>query len=568
MSYTKRALIATMILFLLIPGFLPLKEAEASTLSSYQTFNQNLSKELNLYIKKSGSNITLHYRDFSNGDEFKINSTSAKKAASTIKLPLALFIMELAAAKKINLNEKLTYKRHHYYGGSGVIQKQKVGTTYTIRDLVNKAMVHSDNIAFIMLREKVGKNNFIAYMKKIGGKNAYPKGQNLTSSTDLIVYAHRLYNFSRTNALGKELVEYLKRTDYNTTIPKGTQGIPTAHKVGMIPMSKIYNDIGIVYDKNPFALAIMTNNISYAKSQKVIADISAIVYKHHKVKSNVTYFTAKNAAYVYKITSGKQTGAGTISKGETFKISSDKGDWYEIQFGNEKGYVLKMDTHSYVKPPSGVFSNGKIKNNGFVTAIGTIKLLTSPIANGKVIAVMNKGNSLYIHSMNGDYYTTVVGDRVGFVHKNSVQLQDTAAIKYIEIKMENTPFYVLQNGKYVQFGRIKKGQIFPRIREAGIYSEVQFGTEKAYIAKADSNPLFSAQITNPAENRPAVGKVLINQEVTVFNKPSENAADVIGTILTGQNLSYVKLENNWYEINFLGRKAYVQKLEEAVRTED
>lgn len=564
MAFVKKSLIALMVLFLVIPNFFPINKAEASSISAYQIFNQNLSKELNLYIKKSGGTITLHYRDFSTGDEIKINSTSAKKAASTIKLPLALYVMELAAAKKIDLNEKLTYKRHHYYGGSGVIQKQKVGTKYSIRDLVKKAMVHSDNIAFIMLRERVGKNNFIAYMKKIGGKNAYPRGQNLTSSTDLVVYAHRLYNFSKTNTLGKELIEYLKRTDYNTTIPKGTSGIPTAHKVGMIPMSKIYNDIGIVYDKNPFALAVMTNNISYAKSQKVIADIASIVYKHHKVKGNVSYLTAKNSAFVYKLTAGKLTGGGTLSKGESFKISSDKGERYEIQFGNDKGYVLKTDVHTYVKPPSGAFSNGSIKNNGIVTAISTIKLLASPLASGKVVALMNKDASLFVHSMKGDYYTTAVGDRVAFVHKNSVQLQDTAAIKYIETKINNTPFYALRNGKYIQVGHTKKGQILPRIRETGKYSEVSFGADKVYIAKTDSHPIFSAQITNPADNRPAVGTITINQELTVFSKPSGNAADGIGGILAGQDLSYVKLENNWYEINFLGRKAYVQILEEHI----
>lgn len=114
----KRVLITAMILFFLIPSFLPSYQAEAAILSSYQTFNQNLSKELIQYIKKSGGTITLHYREFSTGDEIKINSTSATKAASTIKLPLALYVMELAAEKKINLDEKLTYKRHHYYGGS------------------------------------------------------------------------------------------------------------------------------------------------------------------------------------------------------------------------------------------------------------------------------------------------------------------------------------------------------------------------------------------------------------------------------------------------------------------
>ncbi|WP_075982988.1 serine hydrolase [Bacillus massilinigeriensis] len=106
-------------------------------------------------MKKNGGDITLQYRDLTNGDEYQINAKASRSAASTIKLPLVLYVMELASQKKINLNQKLTYKSYHYYGGSVVIQYAKVGSKYTIRDLVKKAMVYSDNIAFIMLKEKV-----------------------------------------------------------------------------------------------------------------------------------------------------------------------------------------------------------------------------------------------------------------------------------------------------------------------------------------------------------------------------------------------------------------------------
>ena len=44
-------------------------KANASVQNTYQLFNQNLSKELNQYIKKSGGSITLNYKEFSTGDE-------------------------------------------------------------------------------------------------------------------------------------------------------------------------------------------------------------------------------------------------------------------------------------------------------------------------------------------------------------------------------------------------------------------------------------------------------------------------------------------------------------------
>ncbi|MCM3124183.1 MULTISPECIES: serine hydrolase [unclassified Mesobacillus] len=558
--YLKRVMVAVMILFLLLSGLLPVKKAEAATLSSYQNFNQSLSKDLKAYMKKSGGNITLHYREFSTGDEFKINSTSPQKAASTIKLPLALYVMELAAAKKINLNEKLTYKKHHYYGGSGVIKKQKLGTKYTIRDLVKKSMVYSDNIAFIMLREKVGKNNFTAYMKKIGGKNAYPKGQNLTSSADLVVYANRLYNFSRENVLGQELVGYLKKTVYNTTIPKGIKGTQIAHKVGMIPESKIYNDIGIVYDKNPFALAVMTNKLSYSKSQKVIADIASIVYKHHKSKNKVSYVKTKKTTVVYPIPilNFKQK-FGSLAKGESFKISADKGSWYEIQYGGKKGYIYKRDVYAYSKPPISGLITGTLKNNGWVKAKNYTKVLNKPAANGKVLLSLYKGTSIYINSLSGSYYKALIGNRVGYVHKDAVELLYSDAVKYFEVTEEGAwVSYRREDGVYVRMGFLKKGQVFSRTKDAGAFNEVQIGTTKAYVNKNDTKPLFSATIINPAGSEPAAGQLTLNLQEEVYSRPSGNSSEIIGKFDVGQVVSYIRVIDGWYEIKFLGRKVYIK----------
>lgn len=290
-------------------------------------------------------------------------------------------------------------------------------------------MIHSDNIAFIMLREKVGKKNFIAYMKRIGGKNAYPKGQNLTSAADLVVYANRLFNFSRTNDLGKELIGYLKKTDYNTTIPKGIKGVAIAHKVGMIPDSRIYNDVGIVYDENPFALAIMTNNLSYSKSQKVIADVSSIVYRHHKVKNNVMYVKTKKTTPVFLIPVATTKNIGSLAGGEAFKITAVKGDWYEILYGGKKGYIRKNMVNAYSRPPISGFAS-TTQNNGWVSSKYYTKVLNKPDPNGKIIMSLYKGASIYVHSITGEYYKVIIGNRLGYVAKNSMQLLYTDAVKH------------------------------------------------------------------------------------------------------------------------------------------
>ncbi|MFE8701769.1 serine hydrolase [Cytobacillus sp. FJAT-54145] len=231
---------------------------------------------------KKYPHLSLYYENLVTGQSYSYQPTKVHSAASTIKLPLVLYIYELAANQKINLNQKLTYKSHHYYGGSGVIQHDKVGTQYTIKDLVKKSVVYSDNIAFIMLREKVGKANFIKYTKSIGGGNVYPGGKNTTTAKDLSAYLKQLNHFAQKNPkLGNELISLLKNTVYTDTVASSVDPNQVAHKVGYIPMNKIYNDAAIVFDHQPYILVIMTQGIPVRQDVKLISSLAEIVHQEH-----------------------------------------------------------------------------------------------------------------------------------------------------------------------------------------------------------------------------------------------------------------------------------------------
>lgn len=273
------------------------------------------------YIKKQKGTISYQYINLKTNRKMGYKATNQYRAASTIKLPLVLYVYELASQNKVNLNEKLTYKSYHYNGGSGVIQNHRVGSKYTIRKLAEYAFVHSDNIAFVMLREKVGKQNFINYTKKLGSKGAYPGGQNLTSASDLTLYASRLYTFAEKNELGKELVSYLTRAVYRSTIPKGIPNVKVANKAGLIPMNLVYNDVAIVYEKNePYVVTIMTNGISYEKAQKVIAELSGIIHSVHLKRVKSTPLKASNIKVVNNKGTADLITISSLLKGDVVRV--------------------------------------------------------------------------------------------------------------------------------------------------------------------------------------------------------------------------------------------------------
>lgn len=107
-------------------------------------------------------------------------------------------------------------------------------------------------------------------------------------------------------------------------------------------------------------------------------------------------------------------------------------------------------------------------------------------------------------------------------------------------------------------GNLKKGQIFTRTKDAGAFNEIQIGSIKAYVNKSDTNPLFNGTLTNPAGFDPASGEITLNLTQNVYSKTSTSEADVIGRLNDNQKISYLRVIDDWYEINFLGRKGYIQ----------
>lgn len=258
--------------------FFPI-QVNASNLSDSST---TIPTHIKDFIKKQQGNISFSYQNLITKQGVVFQPKKIYRAASTIKLPMALYVFQEAVDGNIDLDEKLTYKSHHYYEGTGVIRYQEVGNTYTIRDLVKKSLVHSDNVAYIMLKERFGRENLKKYMKSIGGKYAYPGGANVTTVIDLNTYLVELYHFANQHELGKKLVEYLKNTDFNETIPKVTQSLGVAHKVGYIPYLLVFNDAAIVYDEEPYVLSIATKGLPYEQERRTIAALASLIHLYHE----------------------------------------------------------------------------------------------------------------------------------------------------------------------------------------------------------------------------------------------------------------------------------------------
>lgn len=212
----------------------------------------------NLYDEDS-KYFSFLYQDIFSGFTVSYNADSPIFTASTIKAPAMIYLYEMASRGEIDLNEKLTYTSGYYNNGSGILKNNPVNTTYSIGELVQYTIHDSDNIAYSMLMNRLDRNKVLEFWKGLGTKHIFTLDTiwGVTSANDAAIYMRELYKFSRENVeYGTKLLDYFKGAEWKLIVD-GEENYNTANKGGWSGVA--IHDIAIVFEENPYILAIMTN---------------------------------------------------------------------------------------------------------------------------------------------------------------------------------------------------------------------------------------------------------------------------------------------------------------------
>lgn len=237
--------------------------------------------ELKKYLKDN-YNVSVLYEDLSLGYRFSYNTDEVYYAASTIKLLGALYIYNEASKGNIDLDDTMTYTSKFKWGASAEVGKLDYGTKISLRNLVKYSVTVSDNSAHQMLVSYIGRKNLKDYGKSLGAKYTLSGSDNFGNINveDAIIYVKELNNFINNNGeLGKELKSYFVSALQND-LAISDFNIEAAHKYGQY--KNYYHDIGIVYDENPYVVAILTTEGAKNYEEK-IKDINKRIYSLHKL---------------------------------------------------------------------------------------------------------------------------------------------------------------------------------------------------------------------------------------------------------------------------------------------
>ena len=237
---------------------------------------QTYKAELDNYLVKYKTSVMM--KDLTTGYVYTYNPSKVYYAASTAKTLAALYLYSRAMAGDVNLDETLTYSSRFNWSDSLEMSKHRYGEKISLRELIKYAITVSDNSAYQMLVNYIGRQNLKNYGRSLGAKYTLNGGDNFGSISveDAIIYVSTLNNLIETGGeLGQELKQiFLIALQNDLAVPE--YGIPAAHKYGEYKPN--YHDIGIVYAEKPYLAAVLTTE-GYGDYEGKVKDISKRLYR-------------------------------------------------------------------------------------------------------------------------------------------------------------------------------------------------------------------------------------------------------------------------------------------------
>lgn len=231
---------------------------------------------------KDWTNYSVLVADYTSPFRMEINETVIYTAASVNKLPILAALYYYAQAGDIDLDEVITIQPADVQNyGTGSIQYDPPGTTYSIKTLAKLMIQKSDNTAaYVLTNHIVGAVKIQELMKSWGLTQTDTLKDNKTSNRDMAVLMEKLYTGKIANeAATLEMLGFLKDSDFEDRLPALLpDGVTVYHKIGT--ETRVIHDVGVVTDgKATYYIGVFTNEVTNEEAAvKLIAQVSKIVY--------------------------------------------------------------------------------------------------------------------------------------------------------------------------------------------------------------------------------------------------------------------------------------------------
>jgi beta-lactamase class A len=281
-----------------IDPLLGLKGNERLNSPGYNQLGQIIRNYIGNSIEKNTAKaISVTFRDIKFGGGISINPDEKYNPASLLKVPTMIAYFKLEEKEPGTLKQKIVYT-----GGTDLnlqehfrspIHLQK-GETYTVEQLIEYMIRYSDNNAATLLVDhlnKTGHANFVNDLFKDLGIKELSLTEDYLTIQDYVLFFRVLYNSTYlSREMSEKAMELLTRTDFSKGIGAGVPNkIEIAQKFGEFTVFDTtgalvkheFHQCGIVYyPEHPYLLCVMTKGKDFTDLERVISDISQLVFQY------------------------------------------------------------------------------------------------------------------------------------------------------------------------------------------------------------------------------------------------------------------------------------------------
>ena len=284
----------------------------AALLAVQQT--DSLREKLEARIaQRPGAEVAVAYIAPASGDTLFLKADSSFHAASTMKVPVMVELFRSSQAGRLPMGQGIMLvnqfasivdgSRYSLEQGSDsdTTLYRRIGERIPVDTLLRLMITRSSNLATNTLIALVGAKEVTTAMRGMGAARiqvlrgvedgkAFDRGlNNTTTARDLAVILCAIEEGKGIVPADRlQMLDILHAQEFNDKIPAGVpRGVRVAHKTGEITGHS--HDAAIVYppDRSPYVLVVLTRGIpSAAVADKLIADISSIVYAHNTARSS------------------------------------------------------------------------------------------------------------------------------------------------------------------------------------------------------------------------------------------------------------------------------------------
>ncbi len=255
----------------------------------------------------TGATVGIAYHDLQRGDTLYINADTSFHAASTMKVPVMIELYRAIDAGRLRADQLIPVVNQFASivdgspysldagSDSDSLMYQRVGSSVTLRELIDRMITRSSNLATNIVIALAGASKAEATARSLGARNirvlrgvedskAFAAGlSNSTTARDLAMLMEAIETEKAASpASSRAMREVLLRQEFDGEIPAGLPvGTRVAHKTGSI--TAVLHDAAIVYPegRKPYVLVVLTSGIPDEEvARRLIVDISRLVYQH------------------------------------------------------------------------------------------------------------------------------------------------------------------------------------------------------------------------------------------------------------------------------------------------